>query len=91
MQLCAGYKQGGKDSCQVRAENPLNFNTYNNLNGRILYKGDSGGPLMYQLSSGRWAVVGVVSWGIRCAEKDKPGVYTKVGAYADWIKGKVIS
>lgn len=29
----------------------------------IHLKGDSGGPLMYQMSTGRWAVVGVVSWG----------------------------
>ncbi|XP_047485380.1 uncharacterized threonine-rich GPI-anchored glycoprotein PJ4664.02-like isoform X2 [Penaeus chinensis] len=48
-------------------------------------KGDSGGPLVAQLCNGRWAVVGIVSFGIGCALPENPGVYTRVSAYADWI------
>ncbi|KAL7301191.1 hypothetical protein TKK_0006161 [Trichogramma kaykai] len=48
-------------------------------------QGDSGGPLMHQLSNGRWISVGIVSWGIGCGEPDKPGIYTRVNSYLDWI------
>ncbi|XP_037774255.1 uncharacterized protein LOC119570666 isoform X3 [Penaeus monodon] len=48
-------------------------------------QGDSGGPLVAQLCNGRWAVVGIVSFGNGCALPENPGVYTKVSAYADWI------
>ena len=39
----------------------------------------------------QWVVVGIVSWGDRCSLPDKPGVYTKVEAYADWIRSNLRS
>ncbi|CAG9804644.1 unnamed protein product [Chironomus riparius] len=47
--------------------------------------GDSGGPLMIQLPNGRFTVIGIVSWGVRCGEPDHPGIYTRVSSYINWI------
>ncbi|KYN28215.1 Transmembrane protease serine 9, partial [Trachymyrmex cornetzi] len=49
-------------------------------------QGDSGGPLLYQRIDGKYEVVGIVSWGIGCADPGVPGVYVKNSDYINWIR-----
>ena len=51
-------------------------------------QGDSGGPLVVK-EDGRYTVVGVVSYGIGCANADTAGVYARVNNYLDWINTNV--
>jgi len=50
--------------------------------------GDSGGPLVCPNGSGAYDVVGVVSFGPDSCSGKKPGVYTEVSAYREWISQK---
>jgi len=66
--ICAGYKEGGKDTCQ----------------------GDSGSPLVVRDASKKWNLqVGVVSWGIGCAEPNYYGVYSRLGTLGEWVKEQI--
>jgi len=62
--------------------------------------GDSGGPLFYGVEDNRGfrgdndgdgdvLQVGIVSWGVGCADDKIPGVYARVSHYYDWIRTRV--
>ena len=45
-------------------------------------QGDSGGPLIWKNKKrDRYELVGVVSWGLGCAERKYPGVFAKLAYY----------
>jgi secreted trypsin-like serine protease len=39
-------------------------------------------------AAGEWVQVGIVSWGIGCARRDYPGVYTQISKFASAIERK---
>ncbi|XP_023220733.1 complement factor B-like isoform X1 [Centruroides sculpturatus] len=53
-------------------------------------KGDSGGPLMQRMKNDLgqkyWTQVGIISWGVGCAQKGNYGFYTHVSKLVEWIE-----
>ena len=47
---------------------------------------DSGAPLVC-LTSKRWTLYGIASWGEGCAEPKHPGIYVRVAQFMPWITG----
>ena len=52
--------------------------------GKDACTGDGGSPLVCQAQSGRWTVVGLVTWGVGCAS-ETPGVYVRISHFRNWI------
>lgn len=51
--------------------------------GKDSCRGDSGGPIMRTVN-GRLYQIGIVSWGIGCAQEGNPGFYTSTASQAVW-------
>lgn len=53
--------------------------------GRDSCHGDSGGPLIVKAGPNGYLLVGIVSFGQGCADRNSPGVYARVSTYRDWV------
>ncbi|KAL3765494.1 hypothetical protein ACHAW5_007377 [Stephanodiscus triporus] len=84
------------EDCDASGDGKDNYNgqiTENMLcakdKGEDSCQGDSGGPLVLGDAETGYAQVGVVSWGIGCADPKFPGVYSRISQAYDWIACKV--
>ena len=84
--MCAGYEEGGRDSCQVLQllSDPRRGCLLTESVCTFL-QGDSGGPMQIQGKDGKYFLGGIISWGIGCAEANLPGVCTRISKFTSWI------
>lgn len=92
--MCAGFKEGGKDSCKGHSllkiflkipQNNASFPFIKWTCNFFQNEGDSGGPLVSEKTKQVWEQIGIVSFGEGCAEKNQPGVYINTRRKIEWI------
>ena len=75
--ICAGYREGGKDSCQGDSGGPL------------ICLRDTSQRMHHNKKSSLKVLTGIVSSGIGCGEEENPGVYTNVYRHLGFIRNVI--
>jgi len=91
----------GRDDCEAKFRTNIFFTSSNLIQadmycagapsgGKDACLGDSGGPNYFtDPATSKRTQLGVVSWGIGCAQEEFPGVYTSVAYHYDFIQTAV--
>ena len=84
--MCAGYKKG--------EETDQSGERIRYTGEKDSCQGDSGGPLVRKREidgNDIYYQIGIVSWGVGCAQKGQYGFYTHVPLLVDWVNNKTAS
>lgn len=89
MQLYTEVKVFSRDDCKFKYGKQRISGTMMCASsvGKDACQGDSGGPLIAKgKTSNDDVIVGLVSWGLGCADQRYPGVYTDISSVRSWIE-----
>ena len=84
--MCAGTAAGGQDSCEGDSGGPLVVKVRMMMMMMMMMMIMM---IMIKGKNGRWSLAGIISWGIGCGDRNRPGVYTRISEFRKWIRNVI--